>query len=51
MSFMALVTDKDAKGVVSSNVTTLQDVSLPEGDVLVAVEWAQCDNRRGDGAQ
>jgi acrylyl-CoA reductase (NADPH) len=40
MSFMALVTDKDAKGVVSSNVTTLQDVSLPEGDVLVAVEWA-----------
>jgi acrylyl-CoA reductase (NADPH) len=40
MSFKALVTDKDAKGVVSSEVTTLQDVSLPQGDVLVAVEWA-----------
>ncbi len=40
MSFKALVTDKDAGGVVSSEVITLQDVSLPEGDVLVAVEWA-----------
>lgn len=40
MSFKALVTDRDAKGVVSSKVTTLQEVSLPEGDVLVAVEWA-----------
>lgn len=40
MSFRALVTDKDAKGVVSSEVTSLQEVSLPEGDVLVAVEWA-----------
>ena len=40
MSFKALVTDRDAAGVVSSRVTTLQDVSLPDGDVLVAVEWA-----------
>lgn len=40
MSFRALVTDKDAEGVVSSEVTTLQEVSLPEGDVLVSVEWA-----------
>ena len=38
MSFKALVTDSDAKGVVSSKVTTLQDVSLPEGDVAVVTE-------------
>jgi acrylyl-CoA reductase (NADPH) len=40
MSFKALITDKDASGAVSSKVTTLQEVSLPAGDVLVAVEWA-----------
>lgn len=40
MSFTALVTDKNAEGVVSSKLTTLQEVSLPAGDVLVAVEWA-----------
>ena len=40
MSFKALITDKDAAGAVSSKVTTLQEVSLPEGNVLVAVEWA-----------
>lgn len=40
MSFKALVTDRDAQGVVSSKVTTLQEVSLPEGNVLVSVEWA-----------
>lgn len=40
MSFQALITDKDAAGAVSSKVTTLREVSLPEGDVLVAVEWA-----------
>lgn len=40
MSFKALVTDKDASGTVSSTVTTLKEVALPEGDVLVSVEWA-----------
>ncbi|RYE86350.1 MAG: oxidoreductase, partial [Hyphomicrobiales bacterium] len=40
MGFQALVTDKSATGDVSSEVRTLQDVSLPDGDVVVAVEWA-----------
>lgn len=40
MSFKALVTDRNAEGVVSSRVTTIEEVSLPDGDVLVAVEWA-----------
>jgi acrylyl-CoA reductase (NADPH) len=40
MSLKALVTDKSAKGVVSSKVIVVDEAALPEGDVLVAVEWA-----------
>jgi acrylyl-CoA reductase (NADPH) len=40
MTFRALLTDKDASGAVSSRVTELDDSRLPEGDVLVAVEWS-----------
>lgn len=39
MSFKALVSDKTDKGV-QSKVIEVDDAQLPEGDVLVAVEWA-----------
>jgi acrylyl-CoA reductase (NADPH) len=40
MPFRALVTDIDAKDVVSSRLQDLGDERLPEGEVLVAVEWS-----------
>lgn len=40
MSFRALVTSKDDSGKVSSAVETLADERLPEGEVLVDVEWS-----------
>lgn len=40
MSFKALVTDKAAAGGVSSEIKILDEASLPDGDVLVSVEWA-----------
>lgn len=40
MSFSALVTRQTADGGVSNAVETLEESSLPEGDVLVSVEWA-----------
>lgn len=40
MAFRALLTDRDADGNVSSRVAELDGARLPEGDVLVAVEWS-----------
>jgi acrylyl-CoA reductase (NADPH) len=40
MTFRALLTDKDDDGRVSSHVADLEEARLPEGDVLVAVEWS-----------
>lgn len=40
MSFSALVTRRSAEGVVSNAVETVEESALPEGNVLVAVEWA-----------
>jgi acrylyl-CoA reductase (NADPH) len=40
MSFSALVTRQAAGGGVSSAVEHLDDSALPDGDVLVSVEWA-----------
>jgi acrylyl-CoA reductase (NADPH) len=40
MPFRALVTDVEAKGGVSSHVQSLDDERLPEGEVVVAVEWS-----------
>jgi acrylyl-CoA reductase (NADPH) len=47
MSFKALVTDRDAAGIVSSQVRTLEDGQLPEGNVTVAVEWAGLNYKDG----
>jgi len=40
MPFRALVTSKDADGKVSSAVELVADDRLPEGEVLVGVEWS-----------
>ena len=40
MSFSALVTRQVAGGGISSSVETVDESALPEGNVLVAVEWA-----------
>jgi acrylyl-CoA reductase (NADPH) len=40
MSFSALVTRKAPDGTVESTVEQVDDTALPEGNVLVAVEWA-----------
>jgi acrylyl-CoA reductase (NADPH) len=40
MSFRALVTQMDAKGKVSSKVELVADSRLPDGEVLVGVEWS-----------
>jgi acrylyl-CoA reductase (NADPH) len=40
MSFEGLVTTRGEDGTVASAVRTLEDGDLPEGEVLVAVEWA-----------
>jgi acrylyl-CoA reductase (NADPH) len=47
MSFSALVTDKDAAGAVSSQVVTLDDARLPEGNVTVDVEWSGLNYKDG----
>ena len=39
MAFRALLTEKAAEGSVSSAVQLLSETQLPEGEVLVAVEW------------
>jgi acrylyl-CoA reductase (NADPH) len=40
MTFRALVTDRLPDGGTASRVEALDDSRLPDGDVLVAVEWA-----------
>ena len=40
MQFKALVSNADSKGTVSSSVELVEGSALPDGDVLVAVEWA-----------
>lgn len=40
MPFRALVTHKDTLGQVSSKVELVADDQLPEGDVLVGIEWS-----------
>ena len=40
MQFKALVSTADSKGTVSSSVELVEGTALPDGDVLVAVEWA-----------
>ncbi len=47
MSFKALVVDKDADGRVSSQIKDLTIDSLPEGDVLVAVEYSTINYKDG----
>ncbi|MDC9825520.1 oxidoreductase [Devosia sp. ZB163] len=40
MPFTALVTDRNSTGGVTSRVEEVDETRLPEGDVLVAVDWA-----------
>ena len=40
MVFRALVTDRDASGKISNTIQHLSESLLPEGEVLVSVEWA-----------
>lgn len=47
MTFTALVTDKDADGVVTSNIAELDEKDLPEGNVLVGIEWAGFNYKDG----
>jgi acrylyl-CoA reductase (NADPH) len=43
MSFSALVTRRSDAGAVSNAVEILEDDALPDGEVLVAVEWSGCN--------
>ena len=47
MSFRALVTDRDAGGVVSSCLQMLEDDRLPPGNVTVDIEWAGFNYKDG----
>lgn len=47
MVFQALVTSKDASGKVASSVTDLDEASLPQGNVLVGIEWAGFNYKDG----
>ncbi|WDR07472.1 acryloyl-CoA reductase [Devosia rhodophyticola] len=47
MTFKALVTDKSAEGKLSSQVQTLEDEQLPEGDVVVDIDWAGFNYKDG----
>ncbi|HEY8594775.1 MAG TPA: acryloyl-CoA reductase, partial [Devosiaceae bacterium] len=40
MAFRALVTEKSADGEISSSVQMIGETQLPEGEVIVSVEWA-----------
>lgn len=40
MSFRALVTDRLSDGELRSSIKTIADEALPEGNVVVAIEWA-----------
>jgi acrylyl-CoA reductase (NADPH) len=45
MPFRALVTHRDAKGKVSSKVELVAEDRLPEGDVLVAIDWSGLNHK------
>jgi len=47
MSFRALLTERSEDGTVSSSVTLLDDAQLPEGDVIVDIEWAGLNYKDG----
>jgi acrylyl-CoA reductase (NADPH) len=47
MDFRALVTERDSAGKVSNHVGMLPLERLPEGDVLVGVEWAGFNYKDG----
>jgi acrylyl-CoA reductase (NADPH) len=47
MAFRALVTDKAKDGTVSSSVQMIGESQLPEGNVLVSVEWAGFNYKDG----
>lgn len=47
MSFRALITTRDADGIVSSAVQHVDETSLPAGDVTVEVEWAGLNYKDG----
>lgn len=47
MTFRALVTEKEAGGGVVSRITELEEADLPEGEVLVGVDWAGFNYKDG----
>ncbi|MCD7060339.1 MDR family oxidoreductase [Pelagibacterium xiamenense] len=47
MAFRALVTRKDESGKVASAIEEVDEAQLPEGDVLVGVEWAGFNYKDG----
>lgn len=47
MTFKALLTARDAAGAVTSNVQTLEEDRLPDGNVTVAVEWSDVNYKDG----
>lgn len=47
MTFRALVSDKSAAGKIVSKVIDLDEGELPEGDVLVGIDWAGFNYKDG----
>lgn len=47
MAFRALVTDKGTDGKVRSTISELQEERLPEGNVLVGIDWAGFNYKDG----
>lgn len=47
MSFRALVTDKGADGKVASGITELDEGRLPQGNVMVGIDWAGFNYKDG----
>ena len=47
MAFRALVTDRGDDGTISNTIMELGEESLPQGDVLVGIEWAGFNYKDG----
>lgn len=47
MAFRALVTERAGDGAISNTVRSLDESSLPEGEVLVGIEWAGLNYKDG----
>ncbi|WP_417585220.1 MDR family oxidoreductase [Pelagibacterium sp.] len=47
MSFTALVTDKGEDGKVASRIAELDDAQLPDGNVLIGIDWAGFNYKDG----